>query len=306
MIRNIVFLAAMFACFAPGAAAAQSMEWLLDHPGSTTVPISASIIPVANTNVGLESRVRDYFTSTSVMAEIARCESGFRQFDRYGNVLDGGSGSMMGLFQINTTVHAKYAKSIGMDINTVEGNIAYAKKLYDEEGTDPWLSSFSCWHSAGNSAATTVTTQNKFTSSPNTTIVPINTVLSHDLVLGMISPEVTVLQKMLNASGFKLANDGPGSPGQETDKFGSLTRTALRAYQCAKQIACAGDEHTTGFGMTGIETRAALMAANGNTQTPAIASDVSSGEEKQIAELQSQIAQLSAQLFALRQKIAMQ
>jgi len=55
--------------------------------------------------------------------------------------------------------------------------------------------------------------------------------IKRNLKLGDISPEVTVLQKFLNKNGFTLISQGPGSPGQETSKFGLLTQKALIKFQ---------------------------------------------------------------------------
>lgn len=268
----------------PWVTAAQSMEWLAEHQGQppAVVQVIASVRPVeTNTNEGLENRVRQYFSDAPLMAEIARCESRFRQFTDSGKPLDGGAGGMIGLFQVHAAVHAKYAKSIGMDIYTVDGNLAYARKLYTEEGTDPWLSSFSCWHNASQTNAAPVT-------------------LTADLVLGTISPEVRAVQVMLNSKGYRLASEGPGSPGQETDKFGLLTRTALRRFQCASMQICSGSEHENEYGMVGMKTRAVLI---GESTSITVASSTADAEK--IAALQKQIQDLSAQLFALRQAIAM-
>lgn len=54
---------------------------------------------------------------------------------------------------------------------------------------------------------------------------------SEDLKLGSIGDEVQALQQFLNLKGFKLADDGAGSPGQETNYFGPRTQAALIAYQ---------------------------------------------------------------------------
>jgi hypothetical protein len=51
----------------------------------------------------------------------------------------------VGVMQINETYWLGKSKSLGDDIYTVEGNAAYAKYLYDKEGTDPWNSSAKCW-----------------------------------------------------------------------------------------------------------------------------------------------------------------
>ncbi len=275
----------LFLLLAPSLVSAQSLEWLAEHPGATTQSMGQATMPVSappiNSNEGLEMKVRSAFADAPLMAEIARCESRFRQYGSSGNALDGGSGGMIGLFQINASVHAAYARSLGMDIYTPDGNIAYARKLYQEEGTDPWLSSFSCWHNASQTNNQPVT-------------------LSQDLILGTISPEVRALQSILNTKGYVLTTSGPGSPGQETDKFGSLTRVALRKFQCTVMQICSGSEHENEYGMVGVKTRAALLG-----ETASAPQTSSSSDTEQIALLQKQIQELSAQLFALRQTIAM-
>jgi len=52
-----------------------------------------------------------------------------------------------------------------------------------------------------------------------------------DLETGMTGEDVLLLQKLLNQHGYVLAPEGPGSPGNETDRFGALTRSALSRYQ---------------------------------------------------------------------------
>lgn len=57
-------------------------------------------------------------------------------------------------------------------------------------------------------------------------------VFSQDLEIGDTGPEVHALQKFLNQSvGTQVAASGPGSPGEETDYFGSLTLSAVFAFQ---------------------------------------------------------------------------
>jgi hypothetical protein len=47
--------------------------------------------------------------------------------------------------QINERYQGPTAKLLGFDIYTVEGNIAYAKHLYEEQGSKPWQASAGCW-----------------------------------------------------------------------------------------------------------------------------------------------------------------
>ena len=96
----------------------------------------------------IEVAVRDHFADVGIMVEIARCESGFRQFDKEGKPLKNPGSTATGVFQLMASYHREPASNLGMDIDTVEGNLAYADVLYRQSGTTPWLASFSCWGSA--------------------------------------------------------------------------------------------------------------------------------------------------------------
>ncbi len=61
-------------------------------------------------------------------------------------------------------------------------------------------------------------------------------VFIRDLKLGMTGSDVKILQQYLNNNNFILVKDGPGSPGNETDFFGVLTRGALIKFQKANKI----------------------------------------------------------------------
>ena len=56
-------------------------------------------------------------------------------------------------------------------------------------------------------------------------------VFNNSLKVGMTSQDVRELQKFLNSKGFIVAQSGNGSPGNETAKFGTLTRNALIKFQ---------------------------------------------------------------------------
>jgi hypothetical protein len=95
----------------------------------------------------VETKVREYFKEMPAMIEIARCESKFRHYTDGGSVLRGGAGGgMVGVFQFYEAVHAAGAASLGHNLTTLEGNLAYAKHVYDTQGTTPWNSSRSCWN----------------------------------------------------------------------------------------------------------------------------------------------------------------
>lgn len=99
--------------------------------------------------IAVEAEVREYFADTPVMIEIARCESKFRQYTDGGSVLRGGSGSgMIGVFQFFESIHTGAAADLGYDLTSLDGNLAYAKHIYDTQGTTPWNSAKSCWNIA--------------------------------------------------------------------------------------------------------------------------------------------------------------
>ena len=87
-----------------------------------------------------ESEVREYFADIPVMIEIARCESRFRQFTDAGNVFYGGVREYVGIFQFAAAVHTIPARNLGFNLETVEGNLAYARHVYEQSGTTPWQS----------------------------------------------------------------------------------------------------------------------------------------------------------------------
>jgi len=94
----------------------------------------------------VEETVREYFADIPVMIEIARCESKFRQFADSGNVLRGGvGGQMVGVFQFFDRYHTSPAYDLGFDIETLEGNLEYARYVYEREGTSPWSSARHCF-----------------------------------------------------------------------------------------------------------------------------------------------------------------
>lgn len=93
-----------------------------------------------------ETYVRNYFDDVPVLAEIAKCESEFRHYGKSGKLLRGMiTPADVGVMQINETYHLKQAKSLGLNIHSVQGNLAYARALYEKEGTQPWQASAKCW-----------------------------------------------------------------------------------------------------------------------------------------------------------------
>ena len=103
--------------------------------------------PQIETAVTLEQYVQNYFAETPVLAKISKCESNYRQFDDQGNILRGEiTTDDVGLMQINEFFHAKIAKDMNLDLHTIDGNLAYAKYLYEKKGTAPRKASEKCWN----------------------------------------------------------------------------------------------------------------------------------------------------------------
>jgi hypothetical protein len=118
-----------------------------DEQATTT--IIAGVLSVSQKE--LENKAETYFKDEPILVAIAGCESSFRQYDADGNLLRGlvNKGDI-GIMQINEYYHADKAKTLGFDLTTIDGNMAYAKYLYEQEGTKPWISSSKCWSQGGN------------------------------------------------------------------------------------------------------------------------------------------------------------
>lgn len=94
----------------------------------------------------VEEYVREYFADVPVMAAVAKCESRFRQYDKNGSVLRGEAvREDVGVMQVNETYHKAVAQKLGLDLTVIQDNVAYARYLYDQKGTQPWNSSKACW-----------------------------------------------------------------------------------------------------------------------------------------------------------------
>lgn len=91
--------------------------------------------------------VEEYFADIPVMADIAFCESRFRQYDSNGNLFRGKVDSAdVGVMQVNERYHLEASQKLGYDIHTIEGNLGYARYLYNTQGVQPWKSSSPCWN----------------------------------------------------------------------------------------------------------------------------------------------------------------
>lgn len=88
-----------------------------------------------------------------------------------------------------------------------------------------------------------------------------NASITANLSEGSQGPSVIALQQFLNTHGFAVAASGPGSPGNETEMFGSLTLQAVQKFQEQYGIASPG---VPGYGHAGPKTRAKIAELSAN------------------------------------------
>jgi hypothetical protein len=117
------------------------------------ISTSTEIVSTSTTKqASIESKVKVYFSDAPIMQKIAYCESRNRQYDKDGSIFRGVVNNKdVGIFQINERYHLSDSKKMGVDIYSVDGNMEYARHLYESQGTQPWSSSRPCW---GKTAAT--------------------------------------------------------------------------------------------------------------------------------------------------------
>jgi len=105
-----------------------------------------TIATVTTDRKTLEKYLRENYADTPILVDIARCESTFTHYDKKGEIIRGKANNAdVGVMQINEKYHLENAKKLGIDIHTVDGNIAYAKYLYEKFGSEPWSASSPCW-----------------------------------------------------------------------------------------------------------------------------------------------------------------
>lgn len=91
--------------------------------------------------------MRNYFKDIPIMAEVAWCESRFQHTDPHSGGVKRGhmNPSDLGVMQINEYYHGATAHKLELDLTKLEDNLAYARYLYEREGTRPWSASQFCW-----------------------------------------------------------------------------------------------------------------------------------------------------------------
>lgn len=139
---------------APKAATRQEIG-ITESRASRQAIASNSHSGMSKSQIEVEQRVNAYFANTPLLTQIAGCESRYNQFGKDGQIYRGEiNNADVGVMQINEYYHLETSKKLGFDIHTLEGNMGYAKYLYDHEGSDPWSSSSYCWKKYENISTT--------------------------------------------------------------------------------------------------------------------------------------------------------
>lgn len=128
---------------------------MLPNVSPSTINASTSVWDIASQELydtgsistsTTKSAIEYVFGKNAPLAErIALCESGDQQFNLDGSIKGNENSSAIGVFQIIYSLHNEEALSLGDDITNFQGNIEYAKYLFDTQGVKVWDASFGCW-----------------------------------------------------------------------------------------------------------------------------------------------------------------
>lgn len=99
---------------------------------------------------------------------------------------------------------------------------------------------------------------------PSPVAAAVSPVFNSTLSRGSENSDVKRLQQLLNSDpDTRIASSGIGSPGNETDFFGTATENAVKKFQAKYGIVSSGDPASTGYGLVGAKTRAKLQEVFG-------------------------------------------
>jgi hypothetical protein len=210
---------------------------------------STATVHAALTEASVARAVSVFFKEAPVMVEVARCESGLRQFNEWGEVLRGGAGQgMIGLFQLHERYHRAEALTRGYNIDTLLGNMGYARELYREQGSTPWLSSAHCWERVQTAAAGEIVRTAEVPLAATAT--PRALLITKRLSFGMRDSEVGLLKQALSSAGY-LAEQSPAGELY----YDVATYRAVARLQCDRGIVCRSDGPHPRIGVVDTATR---------------------------------------------------
>ncbi len=133
--------------------------------------------------------------------------------------------------------------------------------------------------------------------------IPANFTFTRNLRLGDRGVDVRYLQIVLNSNpDTRLAQTGVGSPGRETEYFGSVTQNAVRRFQSkysSEVLAPIG--LTSATGVVGTQTRAKLNSLLVAGVTPGVPAPQPS--DKDFSEIIAMLAEITASINSIRQRV---
>lgn len=145
------------AAVAQSSATSNTIDSIQNHFASNQAEIEElAVSKVTETSDPSKTKeiVQAYFKDAPILVDVAYCESRFRQYDESGNAMRGWINAKdVGVMQINEDYHLETANKLGYDIYTLEGNLSYARYLYETQGTRPWVHSSPCWNSSAHVAS---------------------------------------------------------------------------------------------------------------------------------------------------------
>ncbi len=115
---------------------------------SSPVALADSVneVEIAKNPESLHEYVDEYFKDAPIMSRIAYCESRYRHLNPDGSIFRGRQVKEdIGVMQVNLTYHEATAKKMNINLYSLNGNLEYARALYEKQGTTPWDSSKPCW-----------------------------------------------------------------------------------------------------------------------------------------------------------------
>lgn len=99
----------------------------------------------------VQEKIVEVESEAPVLDRIAKCESNKSHFDKNGQVLvRGNNGDRtsvdVGKYQINMKHWGAKATELGLNLFDEKDNEKFAKYLYKNFGTEPWIHSKHCWN----------------------------------------------------------------------------------------------------------------------------------------------------------------
>ncbi|MBU4480607.1 peptidoglycan-binding protein, partial [Patescibacteria group bacterium] len=137
---------------------------------------------------------------------------------------------------------------------------------------------------------------------PSQVAISVSPIFTSGISKGMSNSDTKRLQQLLNSDpDTMIAGSGVGSPGNETEYFGSLTEKAVQKFQEKYGIAKEGD---SGYGYVGPKTRAKLVEVFSSQSSVDSAMPTTPVEPTtDISALQAQIQQMLQQVEALQAQL---